>query len=711
MSVPGKGWSKLALPGAVTMTALSAGLFAAWVVLVLTMPAKVPVDDVSGQLFFAVPIVGGGAIAFLLTTRKPGNPVGWLLSASMVVLPLLFVGTDYGDHWLYVPDLPGALVVPLEALSNFGWAAGFPMLLVLVPLLFPDGHLLSRRWRPLIWLTAAVAVVGVVATILDPGAYGDGHRHLANPLGLPGAHDVLSFLSGAVWSTVVVALMVTGVVSLVIRYRRSGPDLRQQLKWFIGAVALGAAGLVVALVTAFGQAGIIAVTIGFTALPVSIGIGVLKYRLYDIDLVINRTVLFAAMAVFITAVYIAIVVGIGSLVGGTGKANLFLSVLATAIVGVAFQPVFSRARRFANRLVYGKRATPYEVLSGLSDHLVDTYSSGDLLPRMARILAEATGATKVEVQLRVASELRSATVWPSDSPPSPPTPLTGQVLPPMAGVDHAVAVRHQGELLGALILTKRAGESLSPIEQKLVADLAGQAGLMLKNAGLTADLQARLEDLRASRQRLVTAQDAERRRIERNLHDGAQQHLVAIKVKLGLLESLARKDPDRVVELASEVKRDADEALETLRDLARGIYPPLLADQGLVAALESQARKAPLPVEVTADGVSRYPQELEAAVYFCCLEALQNVTKYAGASQASVRLSAPNGSLDFEVLDDGAGFDVATTPKGSGLTNMTDRIDALGGNLQLTSTPGEGTRITGSLPIGLAGTPALRAAP
>ena len=688
------------------MTALSAGLLAAWVVLVLTMPAKVPVDDVSGQLIFAVPIVGGGAIAFLLTTRKPGNPVGWLLSASMVVLPLLFVGTDYGDHWLYVPDLPGALVVPLEALSTFGWAAGFPMLLVLVPLLFPDGHLLSRRWRPLIWLTAAVAVIGVVATILDPGAYGDGHRNLANPPGLPGAHAVLSFLSGAVWSAIVVALMVTGVVSLGIRYRRAGPELRQQLKWFIGAVALGVAGLVVALVSAFGQAGYIAITIGFTALPVSIGIGVLKYHLYDIDLVINRTVLFAAMAVFITAVYIAIVVGIGSLVGGTGKANLFLSVLATAIVGVAFQPVFSRARRFANRLVYGKRATPYEVLSDLSDHLVDTFSSGDLLPRMARILAEATGATKVEVQLRVASELRSATVWPSDSPPSPPTPLTGEVLPPIAGVDHAVAVRHQGELLGALILTKRAGESLSPIEQKLVADLAGQAGLMLKNAGLTADLQARLEDLRASRQRLVTAQDAERRRIERNLHDGAQQHLVAIKVKLGLLESLARKDPDRVVELASEVKGDADEALETLRDLARGIYPPLLADQGLVAALESQARKAQLPVDVTADGVSRYPQELEAAVYFCCLEALQNVTKYAGASQASVRLSAANGSLDFEVRDDGAGFEMATTPKGSGLTNMTDRIDALGGNLQLTSTPGAGTRITGSLPIGLAGTPA-----
>jgi signal transduction histidine kinase len=222
---------------------------------------------------------------------------------------------------------------------------------------------------------------------------------------------------------------------------------------------------------------------------------------------------------------------------------------------------------------------------------------------------------------------KTAAVWPPDSPASPPIHVNGQVLPEISGVEYALAVKHQGELLGALTLAKRPGESLSPLEQKLVADLAGQAGLLLKNAGLTADLQARLEELRASRQRLVAAQDAERRRIERNLHDGAQQHLVALKVKLGLLETLTRKDPDRAAELAGQVKDDADEALETLRDLARGIYPPLLADRGLAAALESQARKASVPVEVSAEGVARYPQELEAAVYFCCLEALQNVAK------------------------------------------------------------------------------------
>jgi len=255
------------------------------------------------------------------------------------------------------------------------------------------------------------------------------------------------------------------------------------------------------------------------------------------------------------------------------------------------------------------------------------------------------------------------------------------------------------ELLGALSVTKRAGESLTPVEEKLLDDLASQAGLVLKNVGLTSELLARLDDLRASRQRLVAAQDEERRRLERNLHDGAQQSLVAIKVKLGLAEMLAEKDPAKAKELIGQLKSDADEALETLRDLARGIYPPLLADKGLVVALEAQARKATLPVEVSANGIGRYPQDLEAAVYFCCLEALQNVQKYASAKRASVRLQAENGSLKFEVEDDGCGFDVAMTPRGSGLTNMADRLDALGGSSEVDSARGRGTRLRGQVPV------------
>jgi signal transduction histidine kinase len=280
-----------------------------------------------------------------------------------------------------------------------------------------------------------------------------------------------------------------------------------------------------------------------------------------------------------------------------------------------------------------------------------------------------------------------------------PLPLNGGTLQVPEGADRMVAVRHQGELLGALSLNKRAGEALTPVEDSLLAHLAAQAGLVLRNVGLTADLQVRLAELRASRKRLVSAQDEERRRLERNLHDGAQQHLVAIKVKLGLVEMLSAKDPDKARATLVQLKEDADDALETLRDLARGIYPPLLADKGLAVALESQARKATVPVTVAADGLGRYPQEIEAAVYFCCLEALQNLQKYARASHAEIRLSTGEGRLHFEVDDDGVGFDVATTTKGSGLTNMIDRLDALGGEVQAISSPGNGTRLCGSLPV------------
>jgi signal transduction histidine kinase len=201
---------------------------------------------------------------------------------------------------------------------------------------------------------------------------------------------------------------------------------------------------------------------------------------------------------------------------------------------------------------------------------------------------------------------------------------------------------------------------------------------------------------------LVQAQDLERRRLERNLHDGAQQHLVALKVKLGLTEMLLGRDPTKAMAILEQLKGDADEALETLRDLARGIYPPLLADKGLVVALESQARKAIIPVDVRADGVERYSQDVEATVYFCVLEALQNVQKYAQASHVEVRLHSEGDGLTFEVSDDGVGFDTAIAKKGAGLINMADRLDALGGALKVTSRPGGGTTVSGTLSVDFA---------
>jgi signal transduction histidine kinase len=232
-----------------------------------------------------------------------------------------------------------------------------------------------------------------------------------------------------------------------------------------------------------------------------------------------------------------------------------------------------------------------------------------------------------------------------------------------------------------------------------MSDLAAQAGLLLHNIGLTQQLQARLTELQASRLRIVTAQDEQRRRVERDIHDGAQQQLLGIGAKLALAESVAGQDEERERELVAQLKAETSGALEELRELARGVYPPLLADQGLAAAVRAQAGKAAVPIEVNAD-VGRYPPEIETAIYFCCLEALQNAARHAPGSAVRVSLAEDDGQVVFSVTDDGPGFDPATAPAGSGLRNMSDRLAALGGSCQVHSSPGRGTTVAGRIGLG-----------
>ena len=208
-----------------------------------------------------------------------------------------------------------------------------------------------------------------------------------------------------------------------------------------------------------------------------------------------------------------------------------------------------------------------------------------------------------------------------------------------------------------------------------------------------------IEELRASRQRLVAAQDEERRRLERNLHDGAQQHLVALAVKARLASAFVGRDGAKEQQMLSELQEGLGDALETLRDLARGIYPPLLADKGLGDALVAQARKAAVPVTVAAGSIDRYPRDVEAAVYFCTLEALNNVAKYAEATAVRVELAEVDDSLTFRVIDDGRGFDPEATGYGTGLQGMADRLDAVGGSLEVQSRPGHGSSVGGTVPI------------
>jgi signal transduction histidine kinase len=321
-----------------------------------------------------------------------------------------------------------------------------------------------------------------------------------------------------------------------------------------------------------------------------------------------------------------------------------------------------------------------------------TVVTDDLLPRMARTLGEATGAHRADVWLETDDGLRRESSWPVAESDEPRVLSPGSI-PPCGEPGQAAPVRHQGDLLGWLVVNKRPGDPLRPEESRLLDDLASQAGLVLRNIRL-------IEDLRASRHRLVAAQDQERRRLERNIHDGCQQRLVALSVRLRLAQRFVDPGSNGDRQLLEQLVTQTVDTLDNLRDLARGIYPPLLADQGLAAALEAQARKAPIPVQVLATGVDRYGQDIESAVYFSCLEALQNVAKYAGAAKALIRLDATKKVLRFEVHDDGTGFDVASTPRGSGLTNMEDRLAVVGAALQISSRPGAGTSISAVVPVG-----------
>jgi len=708
--------SRLIGVAAIALPLAGFALVAASDLLNLTAPAAARGNDVNLSLGRALvpnlPMLALVVVALLLSRRRPDNPVGWLVVTSLIAFGVLLLGSVYGSRYSAAHDVPFWPMYPMLVLSTLGWSTSWPALLILLPLVFPDGHLVSRRWRIAVWLTVATIVFTFVTSMLAAIPEGPNQGPVSPQLST--YEFVMGALDGPVSGLFMFALIVSAVVSLVIRYRRAGADLRHQLKWFVAAIAVAGLSAAPQFVGIDDFVSGLLLGVGLTAVPASIAVAVFRYRLYDIDVIINRALVYGALAAFITAIYVGIVVGIGSLIGSGGKPNLALSIVATALVAVGFQPARERLQRVANRLVYGKRATPYEVLSEFSGRVAETFAADEVLPRMARVLRDGTGADHATVWLRSGAELRPAATAPESVVGYEPMPMHDGTLPVFPDGAAAVPVQHQGHLLGALSVNKRHGESLTPIEQKLLDDLAHQAGLVLKNVGLTDDLQARLDDLRESRKRLVAAQDQERRRLERNLHDGAQQYLVAIKVKLGLAETLAGKDPERARATLAEIKGDADEALETLRDLARGIYPPLLAEKGLVAALEAQARKATLPVTVEADGVGRYPQEVEAAVYFCVLEALQNVQKYAGATRATVRLdegpppNPPPASggrspiLTFVVEDDGGGFDPDTAPRGSGLTNMADRVEALGGTLTINAKPAHGTTLVMTIPIAAA---------
>jgi signal transduction histidine kinase len=673
----------------------------------LVVDASATGINIGEYAFTVFAILLYSTVGALITSRQAENRVGLLfawvgLSASISLLAGSYATLAQERH---LPLLAAAAWV-----GRVGFAAMFGPLAFLF-LIFPTGRPSSRRWGWLLRVMLVAYAVMMIAFALTPGSLEAGFAELpkpvANPIGLPSswkqAVETLTTIAG-----LVVALgALVSVLSLIQRYRRAARLERQQIRWlaflgvFLGIILVITLGLIAT--GAINDEGLVsgltffAFIIGmFLGIPLVCGIAILRHGLWDLDVVVRKTVqyglLVAGFTVVVGLVLIlvpALFIGVGSGIGGAPV------IVGGALLAVGFTLVKSRAQRWANRIVYGKRSTPYEVLSEFAERVGETYSTEDVLPRMAQLLGEATGARTARVWLRIGNEMRAEASWPVDAPEAMNLSVPGDDLPPF-GDEEAFEVRHQGELLGALTVTPTAADPMNPTKAKLARDMAAQAGLVLKNVRL-------IEDLRESRRRIVSAQDERARTLERNIHDGAQQQLVALSVKLRLATGLLERDPAKARTLLEELQGQTTETLEDLRDLARGIYPPLLADKGLPAALEAQARKSPLRVTVQPDGVGRYGQDVESAVYFCCLEALNNVAKYADASSVEIRLRQSDGELRFEVADDGVGFEPAAGSEGTGLQGMADRLDAIGGTLDIVSAPGAGTTVTGRVSVGEAG--------
>ncbi|MEM7274458.1 MAG: ATP-binding protein [Actinomycetota bacterium] len=652
-----------------------------------------------------------GLLGLLLIRSETRNRAAWLIVGAGVASAIPSVISSWWD--VLASDLgvaPGdidssewpTVQVVLFALGRHTWIFSSWGAITLGLLLTPDGRLPSRRWRP---VAATSVLVMVVAWLW-----------LA--LSFPVSESVTLMEQNRIFRTILaLPFTVLGPLSLasfVVRYRRAEPSLRRQLRWVLygGLVAIAIAAIIAVGLT-MASFGLVSEAVFlhpgwlfalYPVLAVSYGMAIWRDQLFDIDRLIARTLLYAALATFIGAVYVGVVFGVGALLGQTSGDRSALSLAATVAVAFGFQPVRRRLERAANRLVYGDRATPYEVLADLSARLTRAESADGLLDRMVALLGQATGADRA-VAWRIVpddnddTDLGGATyeslaVWPP-----------GETAIP--GVDdlgpdrHLATIERAGQTLGALTVTKPAREDLTPTERRLLDDLAGSAGLVLDRARLDAALAAQADALAHSRRRLVGAQSEERRRLERQLADGTQRHLRSLATGLddgARRAAAAELGPvgQQLDVLAAEIRTAGEE----IAALARGMYPPVLEAEGLLVAVRSLA--AGLPIEVTVEGhpAGRLGVDVELAVYFSIAEALTNVVKHAKATAAVVRLDRSGDELRFEVVDDGRGFEVGRTNGSStGLAGLRDRIDTVGGSITVRSHPGAGTTVTGSVPV------------
>ena len=614
--------------------------------------------------------VGCALMGALIVSRYPRQPLGWLLCAASLLSVTL--AADAYSIWVLEGDGPGSPYwahVAAWASPLLGWPAFTALIMVF--LISPDGRLASPRWRWAVWVTVVGLGLHTLGTLtIRPGesVYGEdyGNRTVSGPLLTAG-------------SLLVAAGLIASAVSLALRLRRATDDERRQLLWIASSAVFLAFGVVVVLLVPLvqGQEGTwlagLPLRLAQLAVPLCVAVAVLRHRLLQIDLIVNRALVFALATGLVAVGYVLVVVLIGLTIGGS-TGGFWPSLLATALVAIAFQPLRRRVVKVADRLAFGAAAAPYEALADFSRRVGDTPDPSDLLPTVADAAAHAVKASRVIVVLHIESAPDRTAVWPPAGTDDP------------TASDIEMPVVDRGERLGSIMVQMPAGHPLRPREQRLMADLADQAAMAFRNARLTAELSAEVEqvgvrtrELTESRRRLISADDAERSRLERTIARQVVPHLTPLPSRLRQLSSLDHNAPNTLdAALLGELIESLNLALAALREITRGVFPAQLARSGLPTALASllarTSSSARLVVEPSAVG-RRFDPRVEAATYFCVAEAIPDL-----GDPVVVLLEAHDDQLRLVVR----GRDRGGLP----LRHMQDRVEAAGGSVRITEQDG-----------------------
>lgn len=630
-------------------------------------------DDFTAGMALSLGLVVTAGVGAAVAARRPDHPCGWLLAAITVFAAASAAGTDYVQT-----SLARAHRFPLT--EAVGWVttwAAMPTVALgaLLLLTFPTGQLPSPRWRGAVAVALAAVTAQAIAVALMPGPLPIAAT-ISNPVGVDGASAVLGAVSG-VAGFATAAVLFSAVARLVLRYRRARGVERDQLRTVARALPVTVAGLAAAMVAegTLNEASFYFAVVGLTAVPVAIGWAILRHGLFDIEVLVNRALVYGSLTVVVAGLYVAVVAGLGRAL--RQSAELGASVIATAAVAVAFGPLRFRLQTGVDRLMYGDRPDPYAALSGLGRRLEDAAAPDQALPMAAETVGRSLKLGAIEIKALADGALEPAAVW------GDPGPASGGVR---------FDLIHGREFVGQLVVWPRAGETLSVKDRTLLADVCSPIAVAAHAAAVG-------HELKKSRQSLVSTREEDRRRLRADLHDGLGPELAGVMLGLGAVRNAMRLDPDAADEQLAQLQQQVRGTVTQVRTLVDGLAPAV--DQlGLAGAIRQGAARltAGTAVHVDIDGdLPALPAAVEVAAYRITMEALTNIARHAGATRCCVQVRIEDG-LHVEVVDNGRGLPSTVVP-GVGLSSMRQRAAELGGTCEITSAAAGGTQLVARLPL------------